>query len=123
MLSNQDENLILNELLLFVAVVNIQFFFRIHSLYCSYYKNVYIPFITLLAHGASTIEATRFLAEKLPRKQRHANRRRSARNFYLILSQDDDYFLEHFRISKLKNAFMAICSFIQSLGFYLPSER
>ena len=50
-----------------------------------------------------------------------ANRRRSARNFYLILSQDDDYFLEHFRISK--NAFMAICSFIQSLGFYLPSER
>ena len=110
--SIDDENLILSELLLFVAVVNIQFFFSdslfiLQLLQECLHSFIFINFITLLAQGASTIEEILFLAEKLPRKQRRANRRRSARNFYLILSQDDDYFLEHFCISK--NAFMTIC--------------
>ena len=60
-------------------------------------------------------------ASFLSRKKRRKNRKRSAQTFRLILSQDEQYFQDMFRISK--SCFQAICSYIQGIGFYPPSRR
>ena len=62
MLSNQDENLILNELLLFVAVVNIQFFFFGFTLYIAAITRMFTFLLSLFLHmGPAPLKKSRSL--------------------------------------------------------------
>ena len=113
-----EEDALIMQLLLLFLFANPQHFLRMRLLYLMYYRTVYIPMVQMLL--ATPIPAQTFQSF-LPRKKRRKNRRRSGHLFRLLLSQDEEYFQDHFRLSKA--CFQAICSYIQALGFYLPSQR
>ena len=120
MFSNEEaeEDVFLSKLAVIFLISNLNHWWKLWCSYISYYQTIYVPLTQVIDSTAGFQGAS---STFIPRKQRRRNRKRSAEAFQLLVQQDAAYFMDHFRISKA--CFVAICSFIQRLGFYPPNMR
>ena len=120
MFSNEEaeEDVFLSQLAVIFLISNLNHWWKLWCSYISYYQTIYVPLTQVIDSTAGFQGAS---STFIPRKQRRRNRKRSAEAFQLLVQQDAAYFMDHFRISKA--CFVAICSFIQRLGFYPPNMR